>query len=71
MSWRFIKQQPRRLLALTLLCVTPQSAWAGSCSFATSGGTLVDFGLYIALGGDLNKQATSTSTACPPGWSCW
>ena len=57
----------RRLLALLLLCAAPQSAWAGSCSFSTSGGTLVDFGLYIALGGDLNKQGNVSFNCLPTG----
>ena len=67
MSPSVFARTPRRLLALALICACPQSAWAGSCSFSSSGGTLVDFGVYIALGGDLNKQGNLSFNCLPTG----
>ena len=67
MSPSMLARTPRRLLALALLCTCPPSAWAGSCSFASSGGTLVDFGVYIALGGDLNKPGNINFNCLPTG----
>lgn len=67
MSHCVLARRSRRLLALLLLCAAPQSAWASSCSFSASGGTLVDFGLYIALGGDLNKQGNVSFNCLPTG----
>ncbi len=55
-------------LAILLgLSVMPRAAWAGTCSFSSSGGTLVDFGTYFALSGDLDRQGNISFTCLPSG----
>jgi spore coat protein U-like protein len=55
------------LLLLAGLLGLPQTSHAGTCSFSASGGTLVDFGTYFALGGDINKQGNLSFTCLPTG----
>ena len=57
----------RPLLYLIVLLALPRGAWAGTCSFTPSGGTLVDFGTYFALSGDVNKQGNLNFTCLPTG----
>lgn len=63
-------RRPYRLLKLMgLLCLLslPRGAWAGTCSFTPVGGTLVDFGTYFALSGDVNRQGNLNFTCLPTG----
>lgn len=61
---------PRRrtlpLIGFFCLLALPRGAWAGTCSFAT-GGTLVDFGTYFALSGDVNRQGNLEFNCLPTG----
>jgi len=55
------------LLLLAGLSGLPQTSHAGTCSFTPTGGTLVDFGTYFALGGDVNRQGNLNFTCLPTG----
>lgn len=57
----------RPLLCLIILLALPRGAWAGTCSFTPAGGTLVDFGTYFALSGDVDKQGNLNFTCLPTG----
>ena len=62
--------KPIRLLAslaLLGLLALPRTASAGTCSFTSSGGTLVDFGTYFALSGDVSRQGNLNFTCLPTG----
>lgn len=56
-----------RLAALLALLALPRGAWAGMCSFTPTGGTLVDFGTYFALSGDVDRQGDLNFTCLPTG----
>lgn len=64
-----MKPHRRALLSIGVFCLLalPRGAWAGTCSFTPSGGTLVDFGTYFALSGDVNRQGNLDFTCLPSG----
>lgn len=57
----------RCALALLALLALPQTAAAGTCSFTPTGGTLVNFGTYFALGGDVDRAGNISFICLPTG----